>query len=86
LDCVAKIHQKMDMLMSQRPPKEWYSTEDAAAHLRKSEYTVREWCRHRQCQAEKRKACRGGKKQWMIPHAELLRLESDGPKAAASYA
>lgn len=73
------VHEKLDRLLDRQTTKEWYSTQQAAKYLHKSEYTVREWCRHGQCRAEKRKAGRGGKKQWTISHEELLRLESEGP-------
>jgi hypothetical protein len=75
----AKLDRIVDLLVQQKTIKEWYSTSEVAKALGKAKFTVREWCRLGQCQAEKRKPYRGGKKQWMIPHQELLRLDGDGP-------
>lgn len=80
-----RIETKLDKLVVRDVAKDWYSTADAATRLAKSEYTVREWCRCGQCRADKRKCYRGGKRQWMLPHEELLRLESDGPSPIGTF-
>lgn len=79
VNSLAAIQRKLEELTKKSSMKDWYSTHEAAERLGKAEYTVREWCRHGQCRAEKRKMGRGGKRSWMISHAELLRLDSEGP-------
>lgn len=84
-----KLEEKLEkitaLLIQQKTTKEWYSTADVAERLVKAEFTVREWCRLGHCKAEKKKPYRGGMKQWMIPHDELLRLESDGPAPLGTF-
>lgn len=74
-----------DLLLTQRQTKEFYSTVEVSKRLGKSEFTVREWCRMGQAKADKRKSYRGGKKQWMIPHEELVRLQAEGPAPVGTY-
>lgn len=84
-----KLEEKLDkiaaLLTQQKTIKDWYSTAEVAERLSRAEFTVREWCRLGHCKAEKKKPYRGGKKQWMIPHDELLKLESDGPAPLGTY-
>lgn len=85
----ARLEGKVDALLAvvekQRRTKDWYSTAEVAEELHKAEFTVREWCRLGQCNAQKSKGYRGGKKQWMIPHEEKLRLENEGPAPLGTY-
>lgn len=74
-----------DLLLTQRQVKAFYTTAEIGTALGKSEFTVREWCRLGQCRAEKQKSYRGGKKQWMVPHAEFLRLQNEGPAPLGTY-
>ena len=46
--------------------------------LGKDEYTVREWCRHRRVNAQKRRSGRGKFQEWVIAHAELERFQREG--------
>jgi transposase len=74
-----RMDGKIDELLSQRRVKDFYSVREVAERVGRSAYQVREWCKRGRCRAEKRKIGRGGHAEWMIPHEELLRLESDGP-------
>ena len=58
--------------------QEAYSTEMFAQIVDKSEYTVREWCRHGRLRATKRPSGRGNTKEWSISHAELERYRNEG--------
>jgi hypothetical protein len=81
-EMLAAIHELVtevrDMLAERREVKEFYSIADLAKHLRKAEFTVREWCRLRRINAEKRRSGRGRSHEWVVSHAELLRIEKEG--------
>lgn len=78
LNRLYQIELKLDMLVQHRTVKDWYSTADVAQLLRKSEYTVREWCRHRRLNAEKQFSGRGPHSSWVISHEELQRYHREG--------
>jgi transposase len=78
MDRLARIEAALDLLVQQRVVKEWYSTEETAKLLGKSEYTVREWCRTGRIQGEKKGSGRGKYQSWVISHAELLRVQREG--------
>lgn len=73
-----RIEEALRLLLQQRIEQPYYSTADAAKILGKAEFTVREWCRHARILAEKRPCGRGNSKEWMISHAELERIQSEG--------
>ena len=73
-----RIEEKLDALIEERVPREYYSTGDIAELLGKAEFTVREWCRLGRVRAEKRDCGRGNSREWMISHEELERLRSEG--------
>ena len=73
-----KIESLLASLVEQRVTKEWYSTAEAAAILRRAEFTVREWCRLGRVRAEKKKCGRGPASEWLISHAELTRVRNEG--------
>jgi transposase len=65
-------------LAQQQTLREWYSTDQVAQIVGKSEFTVREWARLGRIHAEKRRSGRGAHASWAISHAELLRLQREG--------
>lgn len=73
-----QIELALQRLLSERIEQEFYSTRDVAEILGKSEFTVREWCRHGRINAEKRPSGRGRSKEWMISNDELHRIRSAG--------
>ena len=73
-----RIENLLTMLVERQQVREWYSTEQAARLLEKSEFTVREWCRLGRLKAEKRMSGRGKYPAWVISHAELLQYQREG--------
>ena len=73
-----RIETVLQQLTTQRLMKEYYSTSEVAKRVKRSEFTVREWCRLGRIAAEKRACGRGRSKEWMIPHDELLRFQCEG--------
>jgi hypothetical protein len=78
LERLARIEAALQLLLREKTVKEWYSTAEVAALLGKSEYTVREWCRQSRVRAIKKAYARGAHAEWLIGHAELQRLRSEG--------
>jgi hypothetical protein len=72
------IAEVRDLLVSQKKVREYYSVDQAAESLGRRPFTVREWCRLRRINAEKRRTGRGRSTEWVISHAELLRIEKEG--------
>lgn len=58
--------------------REYYSVQEFAALVERSEYTVREWCRYVRIHAEKCETGRGEAKSWKIPAEELSRYRDHG--------
>lgn len=75
---LAKIEALLAALVEQRTVKEWYTTAEVAALLRKAEFTVREWCRLGRVHAAKKKAGRGAASEWIVSHTELTRVRNEG--------
>jgi len=73
-----RIETSLQQLATQRLIKEYYSTSEVAKLVKRSEFTVREWCRLGRIAAEKRACGRGRSQEWMIPHDELLRFQCEG--------
>ena len=78
LQRLERIETAVTALVQQRQIQDWYDTATAAEILEKSAYSVREWCRLGRVCAEKRSCGRGTSKEWMISHAELMRIKSEG--------
>ncbi len=78
LERLDKIEAALAVLVEQRQVQDWYDTATAAGILRKSAYSVREWCRLGRVRAEKRPCGRGLSKEWMISHEELMRIKPEG--------
>jgi hypothetical protein len=74
----AMVVEVRDLLARQTRTKEYYSVGEAADYLGKAEFTVREYCRMKRINAEKRRSGRGSSAEWVISHAELLRIEKEG--------
>ncbi|MBI1310943.1 helix-turn-helix domain-containing protein [bacterium] len=75
---LGRIESALDQLVAQRTIKEYYSTSEVARIVKRSEFTVREWCRLGRIAADKRPCGRGRSQEWMIPHDELLRFQCEG--------
>jgi hypothetical protein len=72
---VMAIAERLD---DRRKMKEWYSPQEAAELLGKSDYTVREWCRLHRIEARKRPAGRGAAEEWEISAEEIERYKNHG--------
>jgi hypothetical protein len=75
---MVRMESALDTLVKQRVVKDFYTTRDVADLLGRDEYTVREWCRHRRVNAQKRASGRGKFKEWVIAHTELDRIQREG--------
>lgn len=64
--------------VTKQPPKELYSVEEFAEIIKRSPYTVREWCRLGRVRAMKTQGGRGGIPEWRISHEELIRYRNEG--------
>lgn len=73
-----RIEAMLSTLISQRTVREWYTTEQVAELVGRSEWTVREWCRLGRIHAEKRRSGRGAHPAWIISHEELQRFQREG--------
>jgi len=63
---------------TQTAEREYYSVQEFATLVERSEYTVREWCRFARIHAEKCDTGRGEAKSWKIPAEELSRYRDHG--------
>ena len=59
-------------------PRVSYSTEEVGTMLGRTEYTVREWCRHGRISATKSEERRGGAALWRIAAEEVERFKNEG--------
>ena len=73
-----RIEAALQALVERQQVRDWYSTEEAAKVLGKSEYTVREWCRLGRVNGEKKGSGRGKHQGWVVSHGELLRVRREG--------
>jgi hypothetical protein len=74
----ARISELLDIVVSQRAIKDWYTNEEFAALVNRTPFTTREWCRHGRVRAEKRRSGRGKHCAWVVSHDELLRYQREG--------
>jgi hypothetical protein len=73
-----RIESMLSALFEQRTVREWYTTEQFAQLVGKSEFTIREYCRLGRLKAEKRRSGRGAHPAWVLSHEELLRYQREG--------
>ncbi len=78
LAVVERLEAEVLQLSRKQATQEWYTTEEFARLIGRSEYTVREWVRLSRVRAEKRRSGRGRYFAWVISHAELLRFQREG--------
>jgi DNA-directed RNA polymerase specialized sigma24 family protein len=75
---LSRIESALEELLLQRTVKEWYTVSEIAKILDRSEYTVREWCRLGRAKGRKKPCGRGKGGEWLVSHAELMRLRNEG--------
>ncbi len=73
-----RIEGLLESLLQRDQIRDWYTTEQFAQLVGKSEYTVREWCRLGRIRAEKKGSGRGKHQSWVISHEELQRFQREG--------
>ena len=73
-----KIEELLLVLVERQTIRGWYSVEEFARIVGRSEFTCCEWRRHGRIRAEKRESGRGAYGSWVISHAELLRFQREG--------
>ncbi len=73
-----RIEAQLLMLCERQQVREWYSVEEFARIVGRSELTCREWCRHGRIHAEKKFSGRGAHTAWAISHEELQRYQREG--------
>ena len=77
-DRLDRIERLLSSLLDREAVKSWYSVDEFARVVGRSEFTCREWCRLGRLAAQKRPSGRGSHASWVIPHSELQRYQRDG--------
>jgi hypothetical protein len=72
------IESLLVSLVEREQAREWYTTEEFARAVGKSEFTIREYCRLGRLRAKKRQSGRGAHPQWVLSHEELQRYRREG--------
>lgn len=73
-----QIEAKLLILCERQQIRDWYSVEEFARIVKRSEFTCREWCRRGRIHAKKKSSGRGAHAAWAISHEELERYRRDG--------
>jgi len=73
-----RIESMLKTLVDGQSHQEWYSVEEFARLVDRSEFTCREWCRLGRVAAQKKESGRGRHASWVISHDELMRFRRDG--------
>jgi hypothetical protein len=73
-----RILSLLVVLVERQQVREWYTTEEFARAVGKAEFTIRENCRLKRLNAEKRRSGRGAHPQWVLSHNELERYRRHG--------
>ncbi len=73
-----RIESLLTALTIGQQVRQWYSIEEFARLVSRSEFTCRRWCRLGRIYARKKSSGRGAYASWVIAHEELLRYQRDG--------
>jgi len=73
-----RIESLLTDLVERESIRDYYTTEQFAKLVGKSEFTVREYCRLGRLKAEKRQSGRGAHPAWVVSHEEYLRYQRQG--------
>ncbi|HEX4053821.1 MAG TPA: hypothetical protein VHX86_06120 [Tepidisphaeraceae bacterium] len=73
-----KIDRLLEQLVTKTVAKSWYSVEEFASLVGRSNFTCREWCRLGQVHAEKSMTQTGTSTTWTISQDEYLRFQREG--------
>lgn len=80
---LSKIESLLAVLVEGQQVRQWYSVEEFARLVGRSEFTCRQWCRLGRIEASKKASGRGAHAAWAISHAELQRFQREGLRAPA---
>ena len=75
---LGRIESILSRLSEVRVDQEWVTVAEFAKCIRRAKYTVREWCRTGRLNATKTAGGRGGRPEYRLSRAELLRYEAEG--------
>lgn len=81
-DLLRELVERLDRIerrLELNVEKEAYTVEEAAERLNRSPWTVRQWCNKGQVEDAYKVHGKGRTGEWRIPHAELVRLQNEGP-------
>ncbi len=77
-DRLTRIEAMLVLLVQSQQVREWYSVEEFARLVGRSEFTCRQWCRLGRIKARKKVSGRGAHAAWAIAHSELERFRREG--------
>lgn len=77
-DRLTRIEDLLVSLVQGQQVREWYSIEEFARLVGRSEFTCRQWCRLGRIEARKKASGRGAHAAWAISHTELERFRREG--------
>jgi hypothetical protein len=73
-----RMESMLLVLCERQQVRQWYSVEEFARQVGRSEFTVRGWCRLGRVAAEKKTSGRGAHTAWAISHVEFERFQHEG--------
>lgn len=73
-----RIESLLTGLQAIQQAKAWYSVEEFARLVGRSDFTCRQWCRLGRIEARKKESGRGAHAAWAISHEELQRYRREG--------
>lgn len=71
--------ERLEQKLNAGVEREAYTAEQVAERLRRTPWTVRQWCNLGQVPGALKVPGKGRKGEWRIPHEVLLWLEKEGP-------
>ncbi|MBX3451719.1 hypothetical protein SH668x_003719 [Planctomicrobium sp. SH668] len=77
-DRLTRIEAMLAVLVQGQQEREWYTVEEFAHIVGRSEFTCRQWCRLGRIEANKKASGRGAHAAWAIAHTELERFRREG--------
>jgi hypothetical protein len=78
LETLRRVERKLDALLRRNTDKVAYTTDEFAAMVDRSTYTVREWCKTGQIRAARSMTRAGPTLRWVISNEEYIRYKREG--------
>lgn len=73
-----RIEESINQLVNRKVEQDFFSVQEIAKILDKSNFTIREWCRLGRVHGEKKLSGRGRAQEWVISKQELTRIQREG--------